>query len=639
MTGASPLRVYDVSTSLLQAIASGAPGAAGLERLESAERSMRMLLLRSLLERVAQLPPEALGPMAPASEAWMMAVEAQRRSPSAVETTVADPFVRTWATRLLRRLEEELASEPAGKDTRDTNEPPLWVEIGQFHCLAAAVTVRAGSGPATLRLPTTRGHVWLPSLGVAGPVDDGPYGVAEVQVSAEGVVLHGAGATAEMTWRSAGPGRRWQPLLDMRAASPTVGPLYLDTVTPYRDFGSVLLPATSVGEASHTWRTRLADATDLLERSHPQAHRAFTTLVTSVVPLPTPSTDPMAVASASSQDAFGAVAMSLPPDRTQAAAALAHESRHQQLNALLALVPLVSGPDPAPDLDGRADEPVFFAPWRSDPRPALGLLHGTFAFAGVADFWRTHRWEAADAREAALAHFEFAVLRQQVGEGVRTLASAGRLTSPGETFVSALADVVDSWQDEEVPDLPAALARRVCAGRRAMWRLRHLVPDGVTDRLLADAWRSGKVYGGPVRLLPRPRPELVRPDSRGALSRLFLSRPEVFAEDRRAARGETAACMEVIAGESAGAERWFRDRIARRPEDQEAWVGWAATWEEHERPPAARLLLERPELVVGLRRTLRGSGVDGPDPLALAGWLAESGTLLGEGSSGVPDHV
>ncbi|MFH8466238.1 aKG-HExxH-type peptide beta-hydroxylase [Streptomyces sp. NPDC017991] len=636
MTGASPLRVYDVSTSLLRAIASGTPGAAGLERLESAERSMRMLLLRSLLDRVEQLPPEAFGALAPPSAAWTMAVEAQRRSPSAVASTVADPFVRTWATRLLRRLGDELASEPADKDTRDTSEPPLWVEIGQFHCLAAALTVRAGSGPATLRLPTTRGHVWLPSLGVAGPVDDDPWGVAEVHVSGDGIVVHGADATAEMTLRGTGPVARWQPVLDMRAASTAAGPLRLDAVTPYRDFGSVLLPAASVAGASHIWRTRLADATALLERSHPQTHRAFTTLVTCVVPLPTPSTDPTAVASASSQDAFGAVALSLPPDRAQAAAALAHESRHQQLNALLALVPLVS--DPVPDHDGRLDEPVFFAPWRSDPRPALGLLHGTFAFAGVADFWRTHRWEAADEREAALAHFEFAVLREQVGEAARTLASTGRLTSPGETFVSALADVVDGWQDEEVPDLPAGLARRVCTGRRAMWRLRHLAPDGVTDRLLADAWRAGKAYAGPVRLLPRPRPELVRPDSRGALSRLFLSRPEVFAEDRVAARGETAAFMSVIAGESAGAERWFRDRIARRPEDSEAWVGWAATWEEHERPPAARLLLERPELVVGLRRALSGSGTDRPDPLALAGWLAESGTLLGEGSSGVPDH-
>ncbi|MCW8102757.1 HEXXH motif domain-containing protein [Streptomyces tauricus] len=635
-----------MSTSLLQAIASGAPGAAGLERLESAERSMRMLLLGALLERVEQLPADAFGALAPPSAAWAMAVEAQRRSPSAVEATVADPFVRTWATRLLRRLEEELASEPADKDTRDPNEPPLWVEIGQFHCLAAALTVRAGSGPATLRLPTTRGHVWLPSLGVAGPMDDDPWGVAEVRVSADGIVLHGVGATAEMTWRGTGPVRRWQPLLDLRAASTTTGPLRLDAVTPYRDFGSVLLPASSVVEASDTWRTRLADATDLLERSHPQAHRAFTTLVTSVVPLPTPSTDPMAVASASSQDAFGAVALSLPPDRTQAAAALAHESRHQQLNALLALVPLVSDPDPAvaaatasdPDNDGQAGEPVFFAPWRSDPRPALGLLHGTFAFAGVADFWRTHRWEAAGEQEAALAHFEFAVLREQVGEGARTLASAGRLTPPGETFVAALTDVVDSWQDEEVPDLPARLARRVCAGRRAMWRLRHLAPDDVTGRLLADAWRSGKVPAVQVRLLPRPRPELVRPDSRGALSRLFLSRPEVFAEDRRSARGETAAFMDVIAGESAEAERWFRDRIARRPEDSEAWVGWAATWEESERPPAARLLLERPELVAGLRRALPESGTDGPDPLALAGWLAESGTLLGAGSSGGPDR-
>ncbi|MFF3482635.1 HEXXH motif-containing putative peptide modification protein [Streptomyces sp. NPDC002701] len=606
---------------------------------------MLLLLLRSLLERVEQLPPETLGSLAPPSAAWTMAVEAQRRSPSSVEATVADPFVRTWATRLLRRLGDRLASEPADRDTQDVrgaNGSPLWVEIGQFHCLAAALAVRAGSGPATLRLPTTRGHVWLPSLGVAGPVDDDPWGVAEAQVSVDGIVLYGAGATAEMTWRGTGPVRRWQPLLDLRTASTTTRPLHLDAVTPYRDFGSVLLPAASVVGASDTWRRRLADATDLLERSHPQAHQAFTTLVTSVVPLPTPSTDPMAVASASSQDAFGAVALSLPPDRTQAAAALAHESRHQQLNALLAMVPLVSAPAPAgaegPDNDGQADEPVFFAPWRSDPRPALGLLHGTFAFAGVADFWRTHRREAAGEREATLAHFEFAVLREQVREGTRTLASAGRLTPPGETFVAALADVVDSWQDERVPDLPARLARRVCAGRRAMWRLRHLAPDDVTGRLLADAWRSGKVPAGPVRLLPRPRPELVRPDSRGALSRLFLSRPEVFAEDRRLARGETAAVMDVITGESAEAERWFRDRIARRPEDSEAWVGWAATWEESERPPAARLLLERPELVTCLRRALTGSGTDEPDPLALAGWLADSGTLLGAGSSGGPDR-
>ncbi|MFD9188410.1 HEXXH motif domain-containing protein [Streptomyces phaeochromogenes] len=630
MTGASPLKAYDVPASLLEAIASGTSDTAELERLRSAERSMQMLLLRSLLEQAEQLPPDVLhGRLQAPAGAWLMMAEAQKQSPSAVETIVSDPFVRTWAARLLRRLEENRQADRVGNDgPRDAAEPPLWVDFGQFHCLAAAVAVRAGI-TAVVRLPTSRGRVWLPTLGVAGPLDDGPWGISEVQCSADGIVFRGSKATVEMTWHGAAPPPQWQPVIEVPIKSPPsedAGVLRLDAVTPCRDFGSVLLPAASAAETADTWRTRLADASELLERQLPKAHKAFTALVTTVVPLPSPSTDPMAVASASSPDAFGAMALSLPPDRAQAAAALTHEARHQQLNALLALVPLVT------DLDGdglQQDAPVHYAPWRSDPRPILGLLHGTFAFAGVADFWRTIRRGATEGPEAARAHFEFALLREQVREGARTLAATGRLTPPGETFVAALTRTVDGWLGEEVPGLPAALARQVCTGRRAMWRMRHLVLDDAGSRVLADAWRSGVVGSQPVRVLPRPRPELVRPDARGALSRLFLSRPDEFTAYRRAARGETAAQMAVIAGEPAEAERWFRRRIAQRPEETEAWVGWATATEEHDRPPAARFLLERPELVAGVHRALETSGDDSPDPLALAGWLAESGARFG----------
>jgi hypothetical protein len=327
--------------------------------------------------------------------------------------------------------------------------------------------------------------------------------------------------------------------------------------------------------------------------------------------------DPLAVASASTPDAFGAVALSLPPNAAHTAASLIHEARHQQLNALLLLTPLVE----ERDAHGRDDMALHYAPWRSDPRPALGLCHGVFAFAGVAAFWRVQRQWAVDERETLRAHFEYAVLREQVGEGLASLISSGRLTTPGEIFARALSRTVQLWHPEPVPATPARLARSVCEGRRAMWRLRHLALDAADAGALVQAWRSPGTVPTEIRSVACPRPELVRPDRRGSLSRLYLSRPEAFAEDRLRASGETAAQMDVIAGDGSRARHWYRERISEDPDASESWIGWAGSWQHHERPPAARLLLERPEVVEGVYCRLAGDD-ESVEPLALAEWLA-----------------
>ena len=112
---------------------------------------------------------------------------------------------------------------------------------------------------------------------------------------------------------------------------------------------------------------------------------------------------------------------------------LVHESQHSKLAALLHLFPLLD--------DDREER--YYAPWRPDPRHLTGLLHGAYAFAGVAGFWRDRLAGAArDApcpRAAGTAGYHFALRRLQSRLVVRTLLLEGRLTPQGRALVSGLA--------------------------------------------------------------------------------------------------------------------------------------------------------------------------------------------------------
>ncbi|WP_223281527.1 aKG-HExxH-type peptide beta-hydroxylase [Streptomyces antnestii] len=129
---------------------------------------------------------------------------------------------------------------------------------------------------------------------------------------------------------------------------------------------------------------------------------------------------------------------------------------------------------------------LLYAPWRTDPRPPWGLLHGTYAFTGVADFWRTER-HALTGPRADLAHFEFAVWRDAVAIALRTLADQPGLTPWGRRF--------DGGQ-EQAHGLggPGAVGRRgVRPGQpeRAGPRARpgpHVLRQDVHDR---DGHRAG----------------------------------------------------------------------------------------------------------------------------------------------------
>jgi HEXXH motif-containing protein len=166
--------------------------------------------------------------------------------------------------------------------------------------------------------------------------------------------------------------------------------------------------------------------------------------------------------SASTREAFGTVAMSDPWHGLGLAATLAHEIQHAKLTALTDVIPLT-----LPD-DGRR----YYAPWRDDPRPAYGLLQGSYAYLGVAEFWRRqHRFER-DA-EAFRARVELARWRRGAYQVTGTLLASGSLNERGEEFVACMRRTLEECAAEPVDDLAEAQALREAERHLDAWRRRN----------------------------------------------------------------------------------------------------------------------------------------------------------------------
>ncbi|MFI9809275.1 HEXXH motif domain-containing protein [Streptomyces sp. NPDC052301] len=618
---APSLDVHRVSRESLRAIAAGDADEADLRLLCSAQRSQLLLVLRAVLDHEDDAARRARRPdgVPSVEEAWRLLCTAQRLVPEAVEIVLTDPAVMAWALRLLRRL---------GGSSEAASTVPLWADLGHFQAVAAAAALQARI-PAVLRVPAHRGLVWLPGVGVAGPVARRRWSEAEIRVGRGDAVVRGELARVRLPRRTEEAAPGWRPLRTVHGRTPRTGGAtvaagpWLDTVTPYRDFARYPKSPGRLGERRlRLWEDRLADAYALLERESTADASAVRTLVKVLVPRPFQTARGGLVASASSVDSFGAITMSLPYDATQTAAVLVHETRHQQLNALLNLVPLIEDPEERPG------EPpaqrLYYAPWRSDPRPALGLLHGLFAFSGVARFWRAHRGHVTGP-EAQRAAFEFAVLRDQLHEAVAALTSAGCLTEAGRLFVDEIAEHVRKWLVEDVPAVPGRLADHYGLLRRAVWRARHLEMEPAVAKRFAAAW----VAAQPAPPVPpsalRPRLDLVRLDTFGPLARYHLSTPDRFTRRRRQAEdgGDPARRAEyaMIVGDTEQAALRCAEWTARDPQDVEAWIGTALSCPETARTAGAAVVLDRPEAVAGVCRAVASAAGRFPDPFRVAAWL------------------
>ncbi|MFD4348853.1 HEXXH motif-containing putative peptide modification protein [Streptomyces coelicoflavus] len=684
-----PFRVPD---RLFAELAAGGGSAEAVAFLERGERARRLLLLRTLLDRLAELPT----PLTPVADAWEVFKDAAERDPGAADGLLLAPTTGAWIAHMLRRVHGTATG------------PPLWTEAGRLNVLALTAAVRAGT-EAALTVPLSDHGLHLPGLGLlhlaAGPAPsvahaitrageltvtgsaaqdrpprtvtcrpapapvDGPGAESDAGVPAraaagpgsgsgsrpgvvsgsvvagESVVTGGSGVTGPFPARSGRPGsgsntepgavpgsvvaggsgakavsagkrrpdgprdarcagpdasasareRRphgppdarhaapdastsagtgaWLPLRTLTHLAPT-GPVSipLDDLDPYRDLDDPVPPARLDAEEAAEWQRVFDGAVAALAATGTEQGpgRLDPALIRAVVPYgrtaATPPAPPTVAVSASSGDSFGAMVISRPGSALALAETLVHEFQHSKLAALLHLFPLLD--------DDREER--YYAPWRADPRHLTGLLHGAYAFTGVAGFWHDRLTDPAHAEAAA---YHFALRRVQCRLVVRTLLTSARLTAPGRRLVEGLARTLDGWLRVPVDRAALRRARTAAVLHRTQWRLRNVAaPDAPDD----DSAPAGPPEDGALRFRPDRG---FWPDTR---THAFARRPtDPRTPDEHLAAGDPAAALDGYAAD-----------LARDTTDPRALSGWIVARAVLDPGGSARRPLARPELLL-----------------------------------------
>ncbi|MFB7464473.1 HEXXH motif domain-containing protein [Streptomyces sp. NPDC056224] len=405
------LAAFTVSSRTLRALASTEPSADGTRLVRDVRRSKRLVLLRGVLDAAPG------GRSGETAGHWALLEDAEHHDPGAVRDVLHYPATGVWAEETLRRLHA-----PDGP-------PP---DLGHLGALAAAAALRAGMS-FTHTLRPQQGRLVLPTLGVLRPDRPGPLTLTE---------------------------RSWDP------EDPATLPLHslpggrtaLDDLDPYRAPGPAqqapVRPARRLTPKGHRrWDTQWSGALTLLQRYDTARAEETVQLLRSVVPL--------AGGSRSSGATLPAAAGSVLA-RAQAppalAATLVHEVQHGKLTALADVLTLHT-----------ADRtPRYWAPWRADPRPLEGLLHGAYAHLALAGYWQ--RAALYGARGAWAQH---ARIRAQVAAVLPVLRGDDRLTSAGREFTDAMRAAERAMDELPPPGDQHATARRAVDRERRAWCAEH----------------------------------------------------------------------------------------------------------------------------------------------------------------------
>jgi uncharacterized protein len=316
-----------------------------------------------------------------AAEGWRVLCALDAEYPQAVRDIFSHPYTHAWAVRCLR-------------PPRDA-DPDL--DRAHMAGLAAAAAVRAGA-TAKLPMPVRDGALHLPTIGMLR-IDGGSARTAVVSVSQR-----------ELTVASSGG---WQ---SVRRLTDGLLRVTIEDLDPFRDCQE-WPPADRLSEAQwQEWQRDLPAAGSRLATALPDYARVLGTGLRSVVPLrPNAAGD----RSATARQAFGAVAIALPRDPGNLDALVLHEFQHVKLHALVDLRQLF-------DLE---DTRRLRVPWRPDPRPIEGVLHGAYANLALAHLWQA-RGQAGRGR--------YDLYRAWVCDATATLLAMDVLTGDGERFVAGM---------------------------------------------------------------------------------------------------------------------------------------------------------------------------------------------------------
>ena len=162
-------------------------------------------------------------------------------------------------------------------------------------------------------------------------------------------------------------------------------------------------------------------------------------------------TNNMPYFSGSWSTSFGAAHITKPKDPAILAETLTHEAAHTWLNLIEECQPLA---------DGAWDDNIWISPWRGDPRPIGGIVHGVFVFSCVATVLTTYlnADPANESDESAIARRRAAYLVCQVEDGIAELRRTRCLQASGD-WVCRTSEALLEFVAARVGDVELAKAR------------------------------------------------------------------------------------------------------------------------------------------------------------------------------------
>ncbi|SEG16329.1 HEXXH motif-containing protein [Thermomonospora echinospora] len=587
-----PLRI---PASAFRSLAAGRGDAAAMEMLRRGQLSRHKLRLHALWGLVLERRRSLGSGLALIESGFELLSEVEGRRPAEVAEVLLYPHVTAWSAACLRGLV-------------DQGTPQAEADLAHVCNIAVAAALRAGLD-VDAEVAVRGGVAALPTLGCAQVGPDDFHGTAKVRSGSGGVEISTGHRTVVTSADPHADVPGWHGIRVLRCThGRRTLRLPLDDVDPYRDDARLgpapRLPETAVG----AWQRALDGAWSILATRHQERADTMAAMLTALVPLATQGG--RRGLSATSAEAFGAVAITPPGDALLFAESLVHEFQHVKLCALLDLVRLY-------DDDPRE---CFYSPWRDDPRPLGGLLQGAYAYLGVTEFWAGQR-EALSDGDAAFADYALALWRTRTLHTIDFLAGSDRLTEDGARFVAGMRAALLGLPQAPVGRLAGDLAAESFDDHVLTWRLRHLRPDpGALDRIAA-AWPSGSA--GPLTGPPRPAPVDQLPGMRGArfeLRGLRLRDPSGFrsiGRDRWPGAGAEAADLALVRGDVGTALEGYRAHLAAGSSDPEAWAGLALA-ARRVGDEAAVALRTAPEVVAGAHGRIGERTGALPDPLDLA---------------------
>jgi hypothetical protein len=404
----------------------------------------------------------------------------------------------------------------------------------------------------------------------------------------------------------------WQPLRRLRSSAHGLTiDVYLDDLDPYRSSEEIAATGRVSAQEILAWQTNLDLAWESITVRRRDQAIALASGTMALVPTSQPGRHQM---SATRHDAPGAIALARPRSARSLVQALVHEYQHTKLCMLLDLVPLIAS----------ASEARRYSPWRDDPRPPHGLLHGSYAYLGLAVYVDQEcRQRVGDeaAANLGLAQFELAMWRDQVGRVLGSLRRSRALTPAGHRFVETMRARLRDLRRSPIPSRPRLLARAACLDHETSWRLRNLAPDPQLVDEYSTAWLAGRrapTVNPPVPVEPTNRTMPMPSDARlGLMRRQF--EPSV---DRTHGYAEPSVGDErLVRGDLTGAADAYRDSIIAKPCDAPSWAGLALV-RRYMPNDALTALTTSPELVRAVHQRVRELSGKTPDPENLAAWVA-----------------